>query len=90
MLSLTVGNGDECLYRRENTDSANGLWTVASDTGPRPIVRLITISVVASKCVGHRNLSKVYTVEPVYNDIGLCDTSSITSDILWYQLIHHY
>jgi hypothetical protein len=29
------------------------------------------------------------TVEPGYNDIGLYDTSSITSDILWYQLIPH-
>jgi hypothetical protein len=28
-------------------------------------------------------------VEPGYNDIGLHDTSSITSDILWYQLIPH-
>jgi hypothetical protein len=27
------------------------------------------------------------TVEPSYKDIGLYDTSSITSDILWYQLI---
>jgi len=26
------------------------------------------------------------TVEPAYNDIGLCDTSLIASDILWYQL----
>jgi hypothetical protein len=25
------------------------------------------------------------TVEPGYNDIGLYDTSSIASDILWYQ-----
>jgi hypothetical protein len=32
---------------------------------------------------------RVYTVEPGYNDIGLSDTSSITSDILWYQLIPH-
>ena len=24
-----------------------------------------------------------------YNDISLCGTSSITSDILWYQLIPH-
>jgi hypothetical protein len=30
-----------------------------------------------------------YTVEPGYNDIGLYDTSSITSRILWYQLIPH-
>jgi len=29
------------------------------------------------------------TVEPGYNDIGLCDTSSIPSDILWYELIPH-
>jgi len=26
----------------------------------------------------------INTVEPGYNDIGLCLTSSITSDILWY------
>ena len=32
---------------------------------------------------------KYYAVEPGYNDIDLCDTSSrcIPSDILWYQLI---
>jgi hypothetical protein len=30
-----------------------------------------------------------YTVEPGYNSIGLSDTSSIASDILWYQLIPH-
>jgi len=24
-----------------------------------------------------------------YNDIGLCDTSSVVSDILWYRLIPH-
>ena len=27
------------------------------------------------------------TIEPGYNDIGLCDTSSIAAYILWYQLI---
>jgi hypothetical protein len=32
---------------------------------------------------------KANTVEPVYNDIGLSHTSSITSDILWHQLILH-
>jgi len=30
-----------------------------------------------------------YSVEPGYNDIDLYDTSSITSDILWYQTIPH-
>ena len=29
------------------------------------------------------------TVEPGYNDIRIRETSSITSDILWYQLIPH-
>ena len=28
-------------------------------------------------------------VDPGYNDIGLSYTSSIASDILWYQLIRH-
>ena len=32
----------------------------------------------------------VYTMESSYNDIGLCDTSSITSDKLWLQLLSHY
>jgi hypothetical protein len=27
------------------------------------------------------------TVEPGYNDIGLCDISLIEWDILWFQLI---
>ena len=31
----------------------------------------------------------VITIEPVYNDIVFYDTSYITSDILWYQLIPH-
>ena len=31
----------------------------------------------------------MYKVEAGYNDIGLYDTSSIVSDILWYQLIPH-
>ena len=29
------------------------------------------------------------TDEPGYNDIGLCDASSVTSVFLWYQLIRH-
>jgi hypothetical protein len=33
--------------------------------------------------------ANVRTVEPGYNDIGWCDTSSVRSDILWYQLIRH-
>jgi hypothetical protein len=33
--------------------------------------------------------SYAVTTEPVYNDIGLYNTSLIASDILWYQLIPH-
>jgi hypothetical protein len=32
-------------------------------------------------------LNLPHTLEPGYNDIGLWDTSSITSDVLCYQLI---
>jgi hypothetical protein len=34
-------------------------------------------------------IGKYGRVEPGYNDIGLHDTSSIASDILWHQLIPH-
>jgi len=42
--------------------------------------------------VAFRNFAKarnqrINTVKPVYNDIGLGDTSFIASDILWYQLV---
>jgi hypothetical protein len=30
------------------------------------------------------------TAKPGYNDIGSCYTSSITSDIQWYQIIPHF
>jgi len=30
------------------------------------------------------------TAEPSYNKIDLCDTISLVSYILWYQLILHY
>ena len=29
----------------------------------------------------------LFTFEPGYSDIGLCDISSIASYILWYELI---
>jgi hypothetical protein len=28
-----------------------------------------------------------FRVQPGYNNIGLCDTSSTASDILWYQFL---
>jgi hypothetical protein len=30
-----------------------------------------------------------FPIDPAYNDIGLCDTSTKASDILWCQLIPH-
>jgi hypothetical protein len=30
-----------------------------------------------------------YTIEPAYTDIGLYETSTKESDILWYELIPH-
>jgi hypothetical protein len=42
-------------------------------------------------CTAVRALSAALydTVEPSYNNIGLCDTAYIASHILWYQLIPH-
>ena len=36
-----------------------------------------------------RNLTKINTLKPGYNDIGLCNTPCITSHNLWCQLIPH-
>jgi hypothetical protein len=30
-----------------------------------------------------------YTAESSYNDIGLCETSSIETDTMWLQLLPH-
>ena len=38
----------------------------------------------------HPKNEGVYTGKPGYNDAGLCETLSIASDILWYQLIPHF
>ena len=35
------------------------------------------------------SFGKKSTVEPGYNDIGLCDTSTIPSDIPWYLSVRH-
>jgi hypothetical protein len=52
-----------------------------------PLLRLI--SEVDSFLLGFRPIVTLITVETGYNDIGLCDNLAITSDIPWYQLIHH-
>ena len=63
-----------------------------------PIVLIYISPYLVATCFGwspssvHVNNSKkpinkfMCRVEPGYNDIGLYDTSSILSDILWYQL----
>jgi hypothetical protein len=50
-------------------------------------ISLLTASLVSSNPAYMIFLG--FTIEPVYNDIRLCDTSYITSDILWFQLISH-
>jgi len=35
------------------------------------------------------SFGKKSTVEPGYNDIGLCDNSTIPSDIPWYVSVRH-
>jgi len=36
-----------------------------------------------------RNLTKINTLKPGYNDIGLCNSPYITSHTFWCQLIPH-
>jgi hypothetical protein len=48
-----------------------------------------TANIKFNDCQWFSTLVSVKLVEPVYNDIGLRDTSSITSDIPRYQLIPH-
>jgi hypothetical protein len=41
-------------------------------------------------CLFYYDINLQYTVEPGYNDIGLYNTSPITSDIQWYLLIPYF
>jgi hypothetical protein len=45
------------------------------------------IEVVETKFYKPSGSKALITAEPGYNDIGLHDTSSIASHILWYQLV---
>jgi len=69
---------------------------IKSDCCPPPLsLDVVSVAVRVSCYIGQNNdriltvtrIYNTYTNEPVYNDIGVCDTSSITSDTLWYQLI---
>jgi hypothetical protein len=54
---------------------------------PVSVASGIPILPVVSKNFLSRNYS---TFEPCYNTIGLCDTSSIVSDSVWYQLVPQF
>jgi hypothetical protein len=64
------------LFMCKDMRMKSGVKFSASDNG-----RLLALQRVGYYTAGTN------TVEPDYNDIGLCDISSITSDFLWYQLI---
>jgi hypothetical protein len=71
-----------CLVRISAETPVTDAGLVAQTRGSR---------VTSPRHVAHASLHVHIscTVEPGYNDIVLCDTSSIASDILWYQLIPH-
>jgi hypothetical protein len=57
---------------------------------PLVSLRLVLIERLLNFNSGNLLLFRIPSaVKPGYNDIGLCDTPSITSDILWYQFIPH-
>ena len=60
-----------CHLKEEALDRT--MWRAGFRKGFGPVVRQTA------------KLMKHYVILPGYNDIALCDTSSITSDILWYQ-----
>jgi hypothetical protein len=55
------------------------------------MLRMVTVCLSETSLLAHHYMEnynvdlqrRVNTVEPGYNDIGLCDTSDISSDILW-------
>jgi len=51
---------------------------------------LSSASVLSAILNLHSPGALIYTVELGYNDIRLCDTSFIASDVLWYQLVPHF
>jgi hypothetical protein len=53
------------------------------------VLRLKSDILVTTKNYTKRSDIYIHRVEPRYSDIGLCDSSSVASDILWYQLIRH-
>ena len=64
---------------------------IVSTIGYRPIRSLYYITHTYTHTHTHTHTLYIYicTVKPGYNDIGLCDTSSEVSDILWRQSITH-
>jgi hypothetical protein len=50
----------------------------------------LTVNVEVKKSLDRLRCKEEHsTVETGYKGVGLCDTSSIASDIQWYQLILH-
>jgi hypothetical protein len=59
--------------------------TISTELSQIPVKDLPTDFITSTSTIKLREKSN--TVEPGYNNIGLCDTPPITSDILWYHLI---
>jgi hypothetical protein len=55
-----------------------------------PVLRNIVHSEISHSVLSCTEYTNYNAVEPGYNDIGLCDTSSIAPDILWYKLISEF
>jgi hypothetical protein len=74
------------LYRRQ-TSATNSAYKPNSEQCHMTVVQNTVCLPDATQVTGLGE--EQTTVKPGYNDIGLCDISSIASDILWYELIHH-
>jgi hypothetical protein len=78
---------DTNSYENLFKGSLDRVEDVQSSSCKVPLILLTDLNQTYNFCPIQDMNFQENTVEPFYKDISLCDTSSIASDILWYQLI---
>jgi hypothetical protein len=79
--------GNNVLRLHLNLSLCDNIESVNDNNKHTKLILLPTAKTVVITC-SYKSLTQ-NTAALGYNDIGLRDTSSTMSDILWHQLIHH-